>query len=231
MLELAKGNVAVVKGALLAGCRAYYGYPITPASEIAEAAALYFPQVGGVFLQAESEVAAINMVYGAASAGVRVMTASSGPGVSLMQEGISYLAGAELPCVIVDIVRGGPGLGNIAPEQSDIKLACRGLGHGNTHAIVLAPGTPQEMLDLAMEAFTLSFRYRIHVVILGEGYLGTELLHPHQPSGLYLTIDRWRSEADWQRFLANHGTAYRSLDARLAPLCAEDTEVGSFTVP
>ena len=111
MRQLCKGNVAVMKGAVLAGCRAYYGYPITPASEVAEAAALYLPEVGGTFVQAESETASINMVYGAASAGVRVMTASSGPGLSLMQEGISYLAGAELPCVIVDVMRGGPGLG------------------------------------------------------------------------------------------------------------------------
>ena len=109
MRQLCKGNVAIVKGAILAGCRSFYGYPITPASEIAEAAALYIPQVGGTFLQAESEVAAINMVYGAAASGARVMTASSGPGVSLMQEGMSYIAGAELPCVIVDVVRGGPG--------------------------------------------------------------------------------------------------------------------------
>src|SRR5512141_146461 len=119
MRQLCKGNVAIVKAAILAGCRSYYGYPITPASEIAEAAALYMPQVGGTFLQAESEVSAINMVYGAASAGMRVMTGSSGPGVSLMQEGMSYIAGAELPAVVVDVVRGGPGLGNIAPEQSD----------------------------------------------------------------------------------------------------------------
>jgi pyruvate/2-oxoacid:ferredoxin oxidoreductase alpha subunit len=119
MRQLCKGNVAVIKGAVLAGCRAYYGYPITPASEVAEAAALYFPEVGGTFVQAESETASINMVYGAASAGQRVMTASSGPGLSLMQEDISYLAGAELPCVIVDVMRGGQGLGNIAPEQSD----------------------------------------------------------------------------------------------------------------
>src|SRR6516164_9178956 len=110
MRHLCKGNVAVMKGAILAGCRAYYGYPITPASEIAEAAALYLPQVGGTFLQAESEVAAVNMLYGAASAGIRSMSASSGPGISLMQEGVSYLAGAELPCVIADIMRGGPGL-------------------------------------------------------------------------------------------------------------------------
>ena len=126
MRQLCKGNVAVIKGAVLAGCRAYYGYPITPASEVAEAAALYFPEVGGTFVQAESETASINMVYGAASAGQRVMTASSGPGLSLMQEGISYLAGAELPCVIVDVMRGGPGLGNIAPEQSDYFAMVKG---------------------------------------------------------------------------------------------------------
>jgi pyruvate/2-oxoacid:ferredoxin oxidoreductase alpha subunit len=117
--ELIKGNEAIVKAAILGGCRAFYGYPITPASEIAETAALYMPQAGGVFVQAESEVAAINMIYGAAAAGVRSMTASSGPGLSLMQEGLSYLAGSELPCVVADIMRGGPGLGNIAPEQAD----------------------------------------------------------------------------------------------------------------
>ena len=116
---------------MLAGCRAYYGYPITPASEIAEAAALYLPQAGGVFLQAESEVAAMNMLYGAASVGVRAMSASSGPGISLMQEGFSYLAGAELPCVVADIMRGGPGLGNIAPEQGDYNQIVKGGGHGN----------------------------------------------------------------------------------------------------
>src|SRR5215467_7171139 len=138
MRHLCKGNVAIVKAAILAGCRSYYGYPITPASEIAEAAALYMPQVGGTFLQAESEVAAINMVYGAAAAGVRVMTASSGPGLSLMQEGLSYLAGAELPCVVVDVVRGGPGLGNIAPEQSDYFALVKGGGHGNYRNLVLA---------------------------------------------------------------------------------------------
>src|SRR5271166_5094418 len=147
MRQLCKGNVAVMKGALLAGCRAYYGYPITPASEIAEAAALFFPEVGGTFVQAESETASINMVYGASAAGVRVMTGSSGPGLSLMQEGISYLAGAELPCVIVDVMRGGPGLGNIAPEQSDYFAMVKGGGHGNYRNIVLAPSSVQEMAD------------------------------------------------------------------------------------
>lgn len=183
MPELCKGNVAVMKGALLAGCRAYYGYPITPASEIAEAAALYLPQVGGTFLQAESEVAAINMVYGASSAGVRVMTASSGPGVSLMQEGMSYLAGAELPCVIVDVVRGGPGLGNIAPEQSDYFALVKGGGHGNYRNIVLAPASVQEMADLTMLAFELADRYRNPAVVMADGFIGQMMepleMHPH----------------------------------------------------
>ena len=177
MRQLCKGNVAVVKGAILAGCRAYYGYPITPASEIAEAAALYFPQVGGTFLQAESEVAAINMVYGAAAAGVRVMTASSGPGLSLMQEGMSYLAGAELPCVIVDVMRGGPGLGNIAPEQSDYFAMVKGGGHGNYRNIVLAPASVQEMADLTMLAFELADKYRNPAVVLADGFVG-QMMEP-----------------------------------------------------
>jgi pyruvate/2-oxoacid:ferredoxin oxidoreductase alpha subunit len=177
MRQLCKGNVAIVKGAILAGCRSYYGYPITPASEIAEAAALLLPQVGGTFLQAESEVAAINMVYGAAAAGVRVMTASSGPGISLMQEGISYIAGAQLPCVIVDIVRGGPGLGNIAPEQSDYFAMVKGGGHGNYHNIVFAPASVQEMADLTMLAFEVADRYRNPAIILADGFIG-QMMEP-----------------------------------------------------
>ena len=172
MPELCKGNVAVMKGAVLAGCRAYYGYPITPASEIAEAAALYLPQVGGTFVQAESEIAAINMVYGASSAGVRVMSASSGPGLSLMQEGISYLAGAELPCVIVDVMRGGPGLGNIAPEQSDYFAMVKGGGHGNYRNLVLAPASVQEMAELTMLAFELADKYRNPAIVLTDGFVG-----------------------------------------------------------
>ena len=172
MQQLCKGNVAVVKGAILAGCRAFYGYPITPASEIAESAAFYLPQVGGTFLQAESEVAAINMVYGAAAAGVRVMTASSGPGISLMQEGISYLAGAELPCVIVDVVRAGPGLGNIAPEQSDYFAMVKGGGHGNYRNIVLAPASVQEMAELTILAFDLADKYRNPAIVLADGFIG-----------------------------------------------------------
>jgi pyruvate/2-oxoacid:ferredoxin oxidoreductase alpha subunit len=177
MRQLCKGNVAVVKGAILAGCRGYYGYPITPASEIAEAAALYFPQVGGTFIQAESEVAAINMVYGAAAAGVRVMSGSSGPGLSLMQEGMSYLAGSELPCVIVDVMRGGPGLGNIAPEQSDYFAMVKGGGHGNYRNIVLAPASVQEMADLTMLAFELADKYRNPAVVLTDGFVG-QMMEP-----------------------------------------------------
>src|SRR5262252_2854423 len=177
MRQLCKGNVAVVKGAILAGCRAFYGYPITPASEIAESAALYIPQVGGTFLQAESEVAAINMVYGAAAAGVRVMTASSGPGLSLMQEGMSYLAGAELPCVIVDVVRAGPGLGNIAPEQSDYFALVKGGGHGNYRNLVLAPASVEEMADLTALAFELADKYRNPAVVMADGFIG-QMIEP-----------------------------------------------------
>ncbi len=175
--QLMKGNEAIVKSAILSGCRAFYGYPITPASEITEAAASCMPKTGGVFLQAESEVAAINMLYGASSAGVRCMTASSGPGISLMQEGISYMAGAELPCVIADITRGGPGLGNIAAEQSDYHQVVKGGGHGNYHTIVLAPHSVQEMADLTALAFELADKYRNPVVLLADGFIG-QMMEP-----------------------------------------------------
>ena len=174
---LLKGNDAIVRGAVLAGCRLYFGYPITPASEIAEAAAKYIPKVGGTFLQAESEVAAINMVYGAASGGARVMTASSSPGISLKQEGISYAAGAELPCVIVDIMRGGPGLGNIAPEQSDYNQVVKGGGHGNYKCPILAPNSGQEMSGLTQLAFEIAEKYRTPVYILADGYTG-QMMEP-----------------------------------------------------
>jgi len=175
--QLMKGNEAIVKSAILAGCRAFYGYPITPASEIAEAAALYLPKCGGVFVQAESEVAAINMLYGAASAGVRAMTASSGPGISLMQEGISYMAGAELPCVIADVMRGGPGLGNINSEQGDYHQVVKGGGHGNYRTLVLAPHSVQEMADLTALAFELADRYRNPVFVLADGFVG-QMMEP-----------------------------------------------------
>lgn len=167
-----KGTYASAVGAILAGCRHFFGYPITPSTEGAELMAKLLPKLDGSFLQAVSEVATVNMMYGAGGAGLRAMTFTSSPGFSLMLEGISYMIGSELPGVFVNVMRGGPGLGNIAPEQSDIKLACRGLGHGNTQAIVLAPSTPQEMLDVTMLAFDLSFKYRNPVIILGDGYLG-----------------------------------------------------------
>lgn len=167
-----KGTHAAAVGALLAGCRHFFGYPITPSTEGAELLARLLPKLDGAFVQAVSEVAAVNMMYGCGGAGLRTMTFTSSPGFSLMLEGISYMIGAEVPAVFVNVMRGGPGLGNIAPEQSDIKLVCRGLGHGNTHAIVLAPSSPQEMLDLTMLAFELAFEYRNPVIIAGDGYLG-----------------------------------------------------------
>ncbi|MDK2892261.1 3-methyl-2-oxobutanoate dehydrogenase subunit VorB [Methanohalophilus sp.] len=170
--QLTKGNAAVIIGALYGGCDCYFGYPITPASEILHEASRTFPKLGRKFVQAESEEAAINMVYGAAAAGHRVMTASSGPGISLKQEGISYLAGAELPCVIVDIMRAGPGLGNIGPEQGDYNQVVKGGGHGNYQNIVLAPNSVQEMCDFTMKAFELAEKYRNPVVVLADGVLG-----------------------------------------------------------
>jgi pyruvate/2-oxoacid:ferredoxin oxidoreductase alpha subunit/NAD-dependent dihydropyrimidine dehydrogenase PreA subunit len=167
-----KGTHAAAIGALLAGCRHFFGYPITPSTEGAELLARVLPRLDGFFFQAVSEVATVNMMYGCGGAGLRTLTFTSSPGFSLMLEGISYMIGAEVPGVFVNVMRGGPGLGNIGPEQADIKLACRGLGHGNTHAVVLAPATPQEMLDLTMEAFEIAFAYRNPVVVLGDGYLG-----------------------------------------------------------
>ncbi|MDR2735097.1 MAG: 3-methyl-2-oxobutanoate dehydrogenase subunit VorB [Spirochaetota bacterium] len=171
-MKLVRGNEAVIYGALLAGCQSYYGYPITPASEIAHTAAYYFPQLGRTFLQAESELAAINMVYGASAAGERTMTASSGPGISLKSEGLSYLAGAELPAVVVNVMRAGPGLGNIGPEQSDYNQMVKGGGHGNYRLIVLAPYSAQEMCDMTILAFELADRYRTPVAVLADGVIG-----------------------------------------------------------
>ncbi len=175
--ELAKGNSAVIIGAMYAGCDCYFGYPITPASEVLHDASKYFPKAGRKFVQAESEEAAINMVYGAASTGHRVMTASSGPGISLKCEGISYLAGAELPAVIVDVQRAGPGLGNIGPEQGDYNQVVKGGGHGNYKLIVLAPNSVQEMCDCTYKAFGLSQKYRNPVVVLTDGVLG-QMIEP-----------------------------------------------------
>jgi 2-oxoisovalerate ferredoxin oxidoreductase alpha subunit len=169
---LLKGNEAVIYGALLAGCDSYFGYPITPASEVAHTAALLFPRLGRVFLQAESEIGAINMVLGAAATGRRTMTASSGLGISLKQEGISYIAGSNLPAVIIDIMRGGPGLGNIGPEQADYNQVVKGGGHGSYSCIVLAPASVQEMCDLTVLAFDLADKYRIPVYVVADGVIG-----------------------------------------------------------
>ncbi len=177
MRQLLKGNEAVVRGAIAAGCKAYFGYPITPASEIAEAASLLVPDSGGIFIPAESEISAIQMVFGASSAGVRAMTASSGPGISLMQEGVSYLAGAELPGVIVDVMRAGPGLGNLGVEQGDYLQLTKGGGHGNYKTPVFAPNCVQEMCDLTIHAFEVADRYRNPVYVLADGALG-QMMEP-----------------------------------------------------
>lgn len=174
---LMKGNEVVGEAAIHAGCYYYFGYPITPQSELVSYMAKRLPEVDGVFLQAESEIAAINMVYGAASAGVRVMTSSSGPGFSLKQEGISYLAGAELPAVIVNMSRGGPGLGNIQPSQADYFQATKGGGHGDYNTPVLAPANLQEIVDLTAEAFRIADQYRTPVILLGDGMLG-QMMEP-----------------------------------------------------
>ncbi|MDI6645166.1 MAG: 3-methyl-2-oxobutanoate dehydrogenase subunit VorB [Methanobacteriaceae archaeon] len=179
--KLIRGNTAIIVGAMYAGCDCYFGYPITPASEILHEASKYFPMVGRKFVQAESEEAAINMVYGGASTGHRVMTASSGPGISLKQEGISFLAGAELPCVIVDIMRAGPGLGNIGPEQGDYNQLVKGGGHGNYKNIVLAPNSVQEMCDLTIKAFDLAEKYRGPVIIIADAVLGQMIEPLHFP--------------------------------------------------
>ncbi len=169
---LMKGNEVIAEAALRAGCRHYFGYPITPQTEVAHYMAKKMEQLGGTFVQAESEVAAINMVYGAASAGVRAMTSSSSPGISLKQEGISYSAGSELPMVIIDIVRCGPGLGGILPAQCDYFQMVKGGGHGDYHLPVLAPCSVQEMYELVVEAFNIADKYRNPVVVMGDGYLG-----------------------------------------------------------
>lgn len=169
---LMRGNEAIAEAAVRAGCRHYFGYPITPQTEIAHYMARKLPEIGGVFLQAESETAAINMVYGAGSTGTRVMTSSSSPGISLKQEGLSYLAGAQVPAVVINIMRAGPGLGGIQPAQGDYFQACKGGGHGDYRQIVLAPSSVQELYELTVEAFNLADRYRIVVMILGDGILG-----------------------------------------------------------
>lgn len=174
---LMKGNEALAAAAIEAGCKYFFGYPITPQSELPEYMARELPKVGGVFLQAESEVAAINMVYGAAGAGARVLTSSSSVGIALKQEGISYIAGAELPCVIINISRGGPGLGGIQPSQSDYFMVTRGGGNGDYRHPVYAPATVQEAVDLTIKAFDVADYYRTPVIVLGDGMIG-QMMEP-----------------------------------------------------
>jgi 2-oxoglutarate ferredoxin oxidoreductase subunit alpha len=185
--ELLKGNVAMAEAAIRAGLEAYFGYPITPQTELLEWMSQRMPELGRAFLQAESEVAAINMVYGAACTGKRVMSSSSSPGVSLMMEGLSYIAGTELPVVLIDVVRGGPGLGNIAPSQGDYNQIVHGGGHGDYRAIVLAPASVQEAIDLTVLSFDLAEKYRSIVVVLADGNIGQMMepaeLPPMQPVG------------------------------------------------
>ncbi len=177
MKVLMKGNEAISEAAIKAGCRAYFGYPITPQNEVTEYMSMNMEKAGGVFVQSESELAAINMVYGASASGARVMTSSSSPGVALMQEGISYLAGAKLPCVIVSISRGGPGLGGILPSQGDYFQATRGGGNGDYYLPVLAPCSIQEAADFVQKAFDMAFKYRTPVMVLADGMLG-QMMEP-----------------------------------------------------
>lgn len=190
---LMKGNEAIGAAAIKAGCRYFFGYPITPQSELPEYMSKALPEVGGVFLQAESEIAAINMVYGAAGAGARVMTGSSSPGISLKQEGITYCAGAELPCVIVNVMRGGPGLGSIQPGQADYFQSTRGGGNGDYRTIVYAPASIQETVDYVMEAFDKADMYRMPVLILADGMIGQmmEAVEIKEPKKIELPEKDW----------------------------------------
>lgn len=206
---LMKGNEACCHGAIAGGCRYFFGYPITPQNQIPEYMSLHLPEVGGVYLQAESEVAAINMVYGAAATGVRVMTSSSGPGISLMQEGLSYMIGSELPCVVVNIVRGGPGLGNIAAAQSDYFLATRGAGHGDGSGLTIAPYSVQEMHDLTARAFDLAERYRMPVTVLGDAILGQMA----EPCRLAPWGEAPQPDLDWAIGGARHGRERRIVNS------------------
>ena len=193
---LMKGNEAIGAAAIKAGCHYFFGYPITPQNELPEFMARELPKVGGCFLQAESEVSAINMVYGAAGAGARVMTSSSSPGIALKQEGISYIAGAELPCVIVNIVRGGPGLGGIQPAQSDYYQSTRGGGNGDYRHIVYAPATIQETVDLVMESFDVAEQYRIPVMVIGDGMIG-QMMEPiefNEPKKRDIEAKTWATD-------------------------------------
>lgn len=229
MKKLVKGNEAVVIGALVAGCDAYFGYPITPASEIAHSAAEYFLKLGKIFIQAECETSSINMVFGASAGGLRVMTASSGPGISLKQEGVSFIAGCELPVVIIDVVRAGPGLGNIGPEQGDYNQVVKGGGHGNYRVIVLAPNSVAEMYHMTIQAFELADKYRIPVYLLSDATLG-QMMEPIDiveiPTGM-VTKD-WKLDATAETNDNLHTSIfldYDDLEALILRLAAKYREI------
>jgi 2-oxoglutarate ferredoxin oxidoreductase subunit alpha len=191
--KLMKGNVAIAEAAVIAGCEAYFGYPITPQTELLEYMAQRMIELDRVFLQAESEVAAINMVYGAAATGARVMTSSSSPGISLMQEGFSYIVGSDVPAVIVDVMRGGPGLGNIQPSQGDYNQITKSAGHGDFHPIVLAPASVQESIDLTILAFDLAEKYRTLVFVVVDGAIGQMM----EPAELPPMRELKKERPDW----------------------------------
>lgn len=217
--ELIKGNVAICLGAIAAGCRYYYGYPITPQNDIPEYMAAHLPSLGGVFLQAESEVATINFLLGSAASGKRVMTSSSGPGISLMQEGLSYMAGSELPAVIVNISRSGPGLGGIAPSQGDYFQATKGGGHGDYRMPVLAPHSVQEMYSLTMLAFDLADKYRNPAMILGDAIVG-QMKEPFIPAPYVSYVPSVPTDKGW----ALTGCAGRPRQ-RIKSLYLKDNEI------
>jgi len=213
---LMKGNEAIAEAAIMAGCRFYFGYPITPQTEIAAYMAKRMPKIGGTFLQAESEIAAINMVYGASSAGKRVMTSSSSPGISLKCEGLSYLAGSDLPALVVNVQRGGPGLGGIQPSQSDYFQATRGSGHGDFHMIVLAPSGVQEMASLTMKGFDLADKYRMTAMVFADGTMG-QMMEPVE-----LGADEVKTyEKPW----ATTGTGMRRAHNIVNSLCLSPAEL------
>ena len=190
---LLKGNEAAVYGALLAGCDCFFGYPITPASEVAHTAAALFPKLKRTFIQAESEIGAINMVIGAAAAGRRAMTGSSGLGISLKQEGVSYLAAYEMPCLIIDVTRGGPGLGNIGPEQADYFQLVKGGGHGSYHCLVYTPNSVQEMCDMTFGAFKMAEKYRMPVYVMADGVIGQMMESVELPEPVVYDYDpEWK---------------------------------------
>ena len=212
MTKFVKSNEAVVMGALYAGCDLYFGYPITPASEIAHGAAKWFPMLGRTFVQAECETASVNMMFGAAGAGKLCMTATSGPGFSLMQEGISYLAGAELPAVIVDVNRAGPGLGNVYPEQSDYIPAVKGGGHGNYQTFTLAPASAQEMFDLTVRAFAMAAKWRTPAIVFADGLQGQmmETVRLPDSEAVYATPNGEAARPDFSAWAAQGEAATRA---------------------